>query len=239
MPSFERRDFVYLSSFSGPGLTSAERALVPVFSELVRRGANVHLIVPHGSDLIEPARAAGAKVAPYRFAKKNKVRTISRMRKYLRRHDPVIAHATGFEASMLLRLAARPLSVGVVDTLTAEDWPPRGRNRGARRARLSSWRRTATMTDAVFVDSAALAAALEEIAYDPAVVTVLPQLGHVADVTGDGEDDPVAAVVAAYLAAYERLARRWQGPGPARGPRRYVTVRRIRRDARKAARREA
>jgi hypothetical protein len=241
MSLFARKDLVYMSSFHGPGLATAERALIPVMSELVRLGAHVHLIVPHDSDLVEPARAVGVKVAPYRFAKKNVWRTASRMRKYLRRHDPVVAHAVGFTASILLRLAARPLSVGVVDTVVAEDWPPGGRNRGSRRVWRSSSMRTAAMTDAVIVDSADLRSALAEVGYDPSMIVVMPELGTIGlpePASGDDGPDPTDVVVREHLVLYERLARRWQGPAPVRGPKRRNTVRRVRRDARKAVRRE-
>lgn len=238
MSIFTGKDFVYMSSFHGPGLARAERGMIAVMSELVRLGANVHLIVPHDSDLIEPARAVGVKVAPYRFARKNVWRTASRMRKYLRRHDPVVAHAMGFAASMLLRLAARPLSVGVVDTVVAEDWPPRGRNRGVRQVRLTSSMRTADMTDVVIVDSEALRSALVSAHYDPSRVVVIPEMALIGSPTAEEEPDPTDTVVREHLVLYARLAKRWQGPAPVRGPKRRRTVRRVRRDARKAVRRE-
>ncbi len=228
MSAFSRRGYVFLTSHRGPGLAPAERALIPVMAELVRRGASVHLITRTGSAAIGPARAIGVRVAPYRLSRANIVRTVSRLRKYLRRMDPVIGHSSGFEASVLLRLAARPLSIQVVDTILEAEWPPRGRNRSAARVRLSADRRTAGLSDHVLVDSAALRETLvAEGRYEPTLVEVMPELAHV---------DDSDALVRAHLALYERLVVRWRGPAPVRGPKRRLTVRGVRRDAKRAAR---
>jgi glycosyltransferase involved in cell wall biosynthesis len=123
MSAFQGRSFVFLSSRNGLALGRIERRMLKVMAELVRHGADVHFICPPDSPGVAPAREAGVVVAGYRLTKANYLRTRSRLRKYLRRYDPVVAHSTGFEADVLLRMAAEDLPVKVINSVHCAAWP--------------------------------------------------------------------------------------------------------------------
>jgi hypothetical protein len=234
---FSRRAFVFVSSHSDPELGPAERGFVAIMAELVSLGASVHYIAPHDSAGITAARAVGATVAPYMLGRRNVVRSVSRLRKYLRRLDPVVVHATGHEATVLVRLASRPLSCAVVETVLSDDWPPVGRNRAASRARRSVDRRTGGESDFIITDSERSRRALVQAGYEASLITVEPLVteafGQDPTVTGP---DLTSQLVHRHLAIYERLMARWVGPSKAKGPKRRMTLRRVRRDVRRAVR---
>jgi hypothetical protein len=236
--AFSRKAFVFVSSHAGPGLGPVDRGFIAVMAELVALGASVHYIAAHDSPGIDAARAVGARVAPYRLTRANVVRSVSRLRKYLRRLDPVVVHATGHEATVLVRLASRPLSVAVVDTVLSGEWPPQGRNRATSRARRSLDRRTGPQSDVVIVDSDALRGAMVSAGYDASLVVVEPLIAEAfaARTPGSTGADLVGRLVRHHLALYERLIARWEGPSRAKGPKRRMTLRRVRRDVRRAVR---
>jgi hypothetical protein len=61
-------------------------------------------------------------VDPYILDKWNVIRARSRLRKYLRRYHPVVAHSLGIEADLILRWAARRVpGVTVVSTIPLAD----------------------------------------------------------------------------------------------------------------------
>ena len=55
---------------------------------------------------------------------------------------------------------------------------------------------------------------------------------------GAGGTDLVGELVRHHLAIYERLTARWEGPSKVKGPKRRMTLRRVRRDVRRAARQD-
>ena len=238
MTPFSRRTFVFVSSHSASELGPVERGFVAIMAELVSLGASVHYIAPHDSAGIMAARAVGATVSPYMLGRRNVVRSVSRLRKYLRRLDPVVVHATGHEATVLVRLASRPLSCVVVETVLSDDWPPAGRNRAASRARRSVDLRTGGESDFIITDSERSRRALVEAGYEASLITVEPLVTEAfkqQDPTVNGED-LTSRLVHRHLAIYERLMARWEGPSKAKGPKRRMTLRRVRRDVRRAVR---
>ena len=240
MTLFSRRAFVFVSSHFGSELGPVERGFIAIMAELVSLGASVHYIASPDSPGIEAARAVGATVAPYLLTRANVVRSVSRLRKYLRRIDPVVVHAAGHEASVLLRLASRPLSAAVVDTILSREWPPKGRNRATSRARRSMDRRTGPQSDFVIADSEDLRRAMVDAGYDASCVMAEPLVTAAFVPRGDDAagGDSVGALIRHHLAVYERLMARWVGPSKAKGPKRRMTIRRVRRDVRRAVRQD-
>lgn len=184
MAVFSEKTFLFITSHSAPTLGRIERRWLRVMQALIAKGAHVHVISPLGSPLEERALALGAIIAPYRMDKKNLLRTRSRLRKYLRRYRPAVAHATGFHADLVLRLAAQGLPVQVAVSLQCGKWPARARGAFARRWRRFADARTIDRVDAFFVDCAELSSRLadagvsaERVVFDPPSVAV----GRVAD----------------------------------------------------------
>ncbi len=126
MNAFHDRTYLFVSSRSAETLGRVERRWLRVMAALVERGATVFLICTPKAVLAAPARGLGVTIAPYRLDKFNLVRTRSRMRKYLKRYRPVVAHSTGYEADVLLRWAAKNLPVKVASSAICGSWPPRG-----------------------------------------------------------------------------------------------------------------
>ncbi len=127
MRSLRGSTFVFLSSKAGRGLDRSERVMLKVMDRLVVEGAAVNLICAPRGPMEGPARERGVTVAPYHLDRLNVVRTVSRVRKYLKRYVPGVAHSTGHEADVLLRWAARGLPVRVVSTA-----PPSARAYGGK-----------------------------------------------------------------------------------------------------------
>ena len=107
MRSFSHSTFVFISTNTEHASGGVEERWLAVMSELVQRGSTVHFLCVSQSPLAEPARSLGVTVAPYILDNWNVIRSRSRLRKYLRRYEPVCAHSTGVEADLLLRWAAR------------------------------------------------------------------------------------------------------------------------------------
>lgn len=103
-----------------------ERRMLRVMAALVEAGAQVNVICTPRGPLERAAREMGLEVAPYHLDTLNFLRTRSRVRKYLRRYDPVVVHSTGLEADLIARWAARELKTAAVDSITCVDWPRSG-----------------------------------------------------------------------------------------------------------------
>jgi glycosyltransferase involved in cell wall biosynthesis len=123
---FRHSTFLFVTSRSSDTLGRVERRWLRVMAALLERGATVMLICTPKAALEDPARALGVTIAPYRLDKLNLVRTRSRLRKYLKRYRPVVAHSTGYEADVLLRWAAKNLPVKVAASAVCGSWPPQG-----------------------------------------------------------------------------------------------------------------
>ena len=178
--------FVFLSSRSGESLGRIERRMLSSIGALVERGATVLVICGPRSPLAEEAAALGATVAPYRLEVGRYLRVASRLRAYLSRYRPVCAHATGIRADLLIRWAARDLTVNVVNSIACGAWPRGGP--------LQRWldRRTMWRCAAVLVDCSDLVERVRElpgvrrdrVAYDPPSVTVPRVITEAADGVG-------------------------------------------------------
>jgi hypothetical protein len=128
MRSFGHSTFIFISTNAEHAPDGVEQRWLAVMSELVQLGSTVHFICVAESPLAEPARSLGVTVAPYILDKWNVIRSRSRLRKYLRRYEPVCAHSTGVEADLLLRWAARRVpAVKIAATLAID--PQRTRRR--------------------------------------------------------------------------------------------------------------
>ncbi len=166
--------YVFVSSRSGPRLGRGERRLLEVMKALIAEEASVQLICTPRSPIEQLARDMGANLAPYHLDRLNVIRTRSRLRKFLRRFDPVVAHSTGWLADYLLRWAAAPLSVPVVSTVHCVNWPPHtttpfGTWLARRLDRSNLLRTTAIMIDCQELRQPLMAAGLpaDKIVYDP------------------------------------------------------------------------
>ncbi|GAB4284808.1 MAG: glycosyltransferase family 4 protein [Coriobacteriia bacterium] len=180
--------FLFVSSRSADTLGRVERRWLKVWEELVRSGATVLLICPPRSPLEVPARRAGVQIAPYRLDRLNLVRTASRLRKYMRRYQPAVAHSTGYEADIVLRHAARDLPVKVVTSVLCGSWPPRGLGAIGSSFKRRLDRHTLSRCDAVMTDCRELADRMVEIAeVDRARIVVDPPSVSLARVLSEAE----------------------------------------------------
>lgn len=183
MRTWNESAFVFVSGRVSPVPGRVERRLLAIMTELVTLGAHVYFVCDARSPLIPLAQLQGVSIAPFRFDRINFVRTRSRLRKFLQRYHPVVAHSSGVDADLLLRWAAESLPVHTVNTVTAEAWPRTGHSRqwldGVRR---TADVRTAGAADAVVVDSASLAQELAELGFDPQRIVVDPPSVSPADV---------------------------------------------------------
>jgi hypothetical protein len=158
MRRYEESTFVFISTNAQHELGGVEERWLPVMQSLAEKGASVRFLCLMHTPMGQWARTLpGVEVDPYILDKWNIIRARSRLRKYLRRHLPVVAHSTGIEADLLLRWAARKVPVvGVAHTLTES---PQGTRR--RRPMDALFRRfdefgMRSQADAVFVGSAQL-----------------------------------------------------------------------------------
>jgi hypothetical protein len=111
--------FVFISANPEHLPGGVEETWLAVMAALVENGATVQFICVAGSPLAGPAHSLGVRVTPYLLDRWNVVRSRSRLRKFLKRYEPVCAHSTGLEADLLLRWAARTVpNVCVASTLT-------------------------------------------------------------------------------------------------------------------------
>lgn len=171
--------YVFVSSRSGARMGRAERRLLEVMKSLVAEGASVQLICTPRSPFEQQAREIGVEPASYHLDKLNVIRTRSRLRKFLRRYDPVVVHSTGWLADYLVRWAAAPLSVPVVNTIHYGNFPPRGSTPfGTWLARRLS-RSNLSRANAIMIDSHELREQLvacgvlpERVVYDPPSIDI-------------------------------------------------------------------
>ena len=176
----ERPDtYVFVSSRSGPRLARAERRILEIMTTLVANGASVQLICTPRSPIEQLAHDAGAGLAPYHLDKLNVIRTRSRLRKFIRRYQPVVVHSTGWLADYLVRWAAAPLDVPVVNTMHYRHWPPRGSTAigtwlARRLSRYNLGRANAIMIDCQELRQPLIEAGVvpERIVYDPPSIDV-------------------------------------------------------------------
>ncbi len=99
--------FIFISTNSRQEPGGVEERWLRVMKELVALGATVHYLCFKDSRTADDARELGVTVAPYLLDKWNVIRSRSRLRKYLRRYEPVCVHSTGLEADAVLRWAVR------------------------------------------------------------------------------------------------------------------------------------
>lgn len=143
-------------------------------SALLDRDATVMLICTPKAALEVPARALGVTIASYKLDKFNLIRTRSRLRKYLKRYRPVVAHSTGYEADILLRWAAKDLPVKVASSALCGTWPPRGMNFFDTWIRRRLDRDSLQRVDAFFADCADLARGLDAAGLPAERITLDP-----------------------------------------------------------------
>jgi glycosyltransferase involved in cell wall biosynthesis len=110
----------------------------------------------------------------YPLARANYIRTRSRLKKYLKRYHPVVAHSTGFEADVLLRMAAEDLDTPIVNSIHCAGWPARRGPGTPRTLRRKLDAKTIGRVDALMVDCTELGTKLagagipvRRLVYDP------------------------------------------------------------------------
>ncbi len=196
--SWRQATFVFISTNTTHDEGGVEERWLPVMGELVRLGATVNFLCFSDSQLAAPARALGVEVSQYILDKWNVVRSRSRLRKYLRRYEPVCAHSTGVEADLLLRWAARKVpQVRIATTLAVG--ASRTRRRGPVNALMQRLDDAGlSREDAVFVDSDELAEA--------ARASGVPEERIVPDVP-DGEPGSVAERVRRHIGVYNSFVK--------------------------------
>ncbi len=204
MRSFDHSTFLFISTNAEHTPDGVEQRWLAVMSELVQLGSTVHFICFAESPLADPARSMGVTVAPYILDKWNVIRSRSRLRKYLRRYEPVCAHSTGVEADLLLRWSARKVpSVRIAATLSAD--PQRTRRRRPVDALMHRFDEAGlSREDAVFVSAEEDVTKLLSAGISPDRIVL--------DATGAGGDDTDAASVARHLEVYRGfMAQRGHG----------------------------
>jgi glycosyltransferase involved in cell wall biosynthesis len=174
MSPFRHSTFLFVTSRSSDTLGRVERRWLRVMAALLEGGATVMLICTPKAALENPARALGVTIAPYKLDKFNLVRTRSRLRKYLKRYRPVVAHSTGYEADVLLRWAAKGLPVGVSSSALCGSWPPKGIGPFGTWVRRRLDRDSLSRVDAFFVDCEELADGLEAAGLPSERITLDP-----------------------------------------------------------------
>lgn len=173
MRRWEESTFVFISTNERHHEGGVEERWLPVMRELADRGATVRFLAVMGSPMGEWARQLGITVDPYILDKWNVVRSRSRLRKYLKRYLPVVAHSTGLEGDLLLRWAARKVPVMcVAHTLSAEPQATRRRRPVDALMRRFDELGMRTQADAVFVPDPELAAEVRAAGVDAARITV-------------------------------------------------------------------
>jgi hypothetical protein len=152
--SWKQSTFVFISTNAEHDSGGVEDRWLPLMRELVARGATVQFLCMAEGPLAQAARDLGVGVAPYILDRWNVVRSRSRLRKYLKRYEPVCAHSTGVEADLLLRWAARKVpGVRIATTLTLAD-SQRTRRRGPINALMLRFDDAGLKSeDAVFLES--------------------------------------------------------------------------------------
>ena len=204
MRSFDHSTFLFISTNAEHAADGVEQRWLAVMSELVQLGSTVHFICFAESPLADPARSLGVTIAPYILDKWNVIRSRSRLRKYLRRYEPVCAHSTGVEADLLLRWSARKVpSVRIAATLAAD--PQRTRRRRPIDALMIRFDEFGlAREDAVFVSSEAEASRLVGAGVSPSAIII-----DDADIVSDSGH---AKSVAAHLGIYRGfMAQRGHG----------------------------
>ena len=199
--AWERSTFVFISTNTSHDKDGVEETWLAVMARLVRLGASVQFICIADSPLAPHARSLGVTVAPYILDRWNVVRSRSRLRKYLRRYDPVVAHSTGTEADLLLRWAVRPLpTVAIATTLTVAQAQATRRRRPVDRLMRRFDETAIARTDAVFVPSEDLVGEVQSAGVAVDRIVLDPPSA-----------DPTASVER-HLAVYrEFMARRGEG----------------------------
>lgn len=206
MRSFRRSTFIFISTNSEHEPGGVEERWLAVMDALVKLGSTVHFLCFAESPLAAPARSLGVTVGPYILDKWNVIRSRSRLRKYLRRYEPVCAHSTGVEADLLLRWAARKVpNVRIAATISTPDPQHTRRRRPINALMLRFDEAGLHREDAVFLADESL---LDEVRAAGVSLTSI-----VLDVPGtEGHGDELAASVTRHLEVYRMfMASRGQG----------------------------
>ena len=186
MRRFEESTFVFISTNLEHMPDGPEELWLPVMHTLADKGANVRFLAQMHSPLEEWVRGLGVEVDPYILDRWNVIRAHTRLRKYLRRYMPVVAHSTGLEADLLLRWAARKVpQVAVAHTMSADPQATRRRKPIERAFRAFDDVGMRKHADAVFVPDEELASEVREMGIATSNVIIDPidtddEVAHVA-----------------------------------------------------------
>lgn len=153
---FSSSTFVFITGRTTPTTGRVERRLLRVMEALLARGASVHLICIPGHPIAAQAKELGVEVAPYRLSGLNFFRTLSRVRKYLKRYQPVVVHSTGLAADLVSRIAASGLKTSAVNSLACIAWPRKSANPVIKALRRYLDKITIDRADLFVVDSESL-----------------------------------------------------------------------------------
>ena len=191
MRGWRESTFVFISANPEHPRGGVEEKWLAVMAALTDSGATVQFICVEDSPLVETAHSLGVDVSPYVLDRWNVVRSRSRLRKFLRRYQPVCAHSTGLEADLLLRWAVRPVpDVRIASTLT-ESLAQATRRRPAMDSLMRLFDDAGIqLANAVFVPN-------EELVGEVQAAGVAPEL-----IVLDPPDDDPEASVERHLAVY-------------------------------------
>ena len=189
--------FIFISTNARQEPGGVEERWLGVMKELIALGVTVHYLCFTSAPSAEHARELGATVSPYILDRWNPIRSRSRLRKYLRRYEPVCAHSTGLEGDSILRWAVRHVpDVAFCAALQASGQQGTRRrpsiDRLFRRFDELGMRRAA----AVFVESEALEAEVRSAGVDSDRIVVDPVASSAAE---------LAASVKRHMLVYMRL----------------------------------
>lgn len=185
---FSSSTFVFITGRVTPTTGRIERRLLRVMEALLARGAGVHLIYVPGHPIASQAKELGVEVAPYRLGGLNFFRTLSRVRKYLKRYRPVVVHSTGLAADLISRIAASGLKAAVVNSLACIAWPRKGANPVVKALRRYLDTVTINRVDFFVVDSESLITPLTSLGVPGDCILVDPPSIDLAELQRQAEE---------------------------------------------------
>ena len=164
-----------------------ERRLLRIAGALTQQGASVSLVCAPRSPLEAEANKIGVEVAPYKLDRFNYIRTRSRMQKYLARGGHQVAHSCGYDADILLRMAAKGTRTAAINTIPCIDFPRAAGDPLTRFTRRMLDARTRGNASAIVTDCRRVAEQLVAADFAPGDIMLDPPSIDIAEVKAQAE----------------------------------------------------